>query len=98
MTVSVWVEQQDGTFVASVPGVPQLRATGETRDAAIRALSEIVRVFQARGMLVAVNLPDVPVTATPRPQPTEEEREAWREVVAGIYRERDEQKRREFPE
>lgn len=98
MTIPVWVEQQNGTFTASVPGVPQLRATGETRDDAIRALSQLVRVFQARGALVMVNMPDVPVAEIPRRQLTEEEEEANREMLAEIYRYRDELKAQEFPE
>jgi hypothetical protein len=98
MTVPVWVEQQNGKYTASVPGVPQLRASAETRDDAIRALSQLVVVFQARGALVAVNMPEVPVAEVPRRQPTEEETEATREMVAEIYRERDRQKAQEFPE
>jgi hypothetical protein len=98
MTIPVWVEQQNGKFLASVPGVPRLRATGETRDEAIRELSEVVRVFQARGMLVALNMPDVPVAEVSRRQPTEEEIEATREMIAEIYSERDRLKAQEFPE
>jgi predicted RNase H-like HicB family nuclease len=98
MTIPVWVEQQNGKFTASVPGTPQLRATGETRDDAIRALSQLLLVYQARGALVAVSIPEVPVAEVPRRQPTEEEVEATREMVAEIYRERDRLKAQEFPE
>jgi hypothetical protein len=98
MTVPVWVEQKNGKFMATVLGAPQLQATADTRDDAIRELSQLVRVFQARGALVAVNMPEVPVAEIPRRQPTEEEIEATRDMVAEIYRERDRLKAQEFPE
>ena len=35
MTVPVWVEQLNGTFTASVPGVPGVRAENANREKAI---------------------------------------------------------------
>lgn len=35
MTIPVWVEQTNGKFTASVPGVPGIRADGATRDQAV---------------------------------------------------------------
>jgi hypothetical protein len=97
MTIPVWVEQQNGRFSASVLGSPQLRATGGTKDEAVAALIAELNEKQRSGELVLVNLP-TPVPMAPRRQLSEEEIEETREMVAEIYRERDEQKRREFPE
>jgi hypothetical protein len=98
MNMPVWVEQQDGKFTASVLGSSRLRATGETREDAIRALSQLIQVCQRRGALVVVNMPEVPVADVPRRQWSEEEAEATREMLEEIYRYRDELKAREFPE
>lgn len=95
-TIPVWVEQENGTFTATVPGVPKLTATAGTRDEAVSALVTDLTARQSRGELVMVALPPQPTT--PRGPRSAEEEEAWDEVVAEIYRERDEQKRREFPE
>lgn len=97
MTVPVWVEQQNGTFTASVLGSPQLRADGNTKEEAVATLVSGLGERQTRGELVLVNLP-TPAVGPVHPPPSAEEIEATREMVAEIYRERDEQKRREFPE
>ena len=99
MTIPVWVEQQNGRYTATVLGAPQLRANGPTREEAISALRAAVAEHRDRGQLVmldAYGLTAAELAA--RPPLTSEEEEAWREVVAGIYRERDELKAREFPE
>jgi hypothetical protein len=93
MTVPVWVEQQNGTFIATVLGVPDLRADGPTANSAVAALRTLLRESRARGELVFVDIPE-----PPRRPYTEDELEVTREMVAEIYRERDEEKRREFPE
>ena len=97
MTIPVWVEQQNGKFTASVPGVPQLKATADTRDDAIRSLSQLVQVCVRRGALVLVEMPEFSTMPVPHRVPTEEEIEATREMVAEIYRQRDEEKALEFP-
>lgn len=93
MTVPVLVESQNGTFTASVLGNPAVKATGPTKDAAVTALTADLIEKQGRGELVLVNLPPLP-----RRPLSEEEIEATREMVAEIYRRRDRQKAREFPE
>lgn len=98
MNMPVWVEEKDGKFTASVLGSPHLRATGESRDDAIRALADVIRVHQRSGMLTVVNVPEVPVAEIPRRPPTPEEEEATREMLEEIYRYRDELKAQEFPE
>ena len=93
MTIPVWVEQQNGTFTASVPGVPQLRADGISALSAVSALQTIVRDRREHGELVLMDLPE--------PQPrqfSEDELAEMREMVDEAYRYRDELKRQEFPE
>ncbi len=94
-SVPVWVEQLNGTFTASVLGATGLAATAASRDAAVSALVADLSARQSRGEVVMVTLPQ---PAETRPPLSTEEQEAWDEVIAEIYRERDEQKRREFPE
>lgn len=92
-TVPVWVEQKDGTFTATVLGSPHLRAEGPTAGVAVQTLRAALGDGRLRGDLVFVDVPE-----PPRRPYTEEELEVTREMLAEIYRERDEQKRREFPE
>jgi hypothetical protein len=97
MTIPVLVEQQNGRFTATVLGAPQLRADGSTREEAVTVLRANLSARAASGELVTVELP-APAVPFPDRHYTEEELEAIREMTAEIYRERDEQKRREFPE
>ncbi len=93
-SVPVWVERRDGAFTASVLGAEKLAATAASRDAAVAALVADLGARQSRGELVVVTLP-------PPPQPTPhtpEEKEYLDEIVRDIYRARDEEKAREFPE
>ncbi len=98
MTIPVWVEQQNGKFKASVLGVTQLQATGATRDAALLAVRDLVLIRMHQGTLVFLDIPSIQLAEPRHPQPSEEELEATREMLAEIYRERDEEKLREFPE
>lgn len=97
MTIPVWVEQTDGKFTASVLGANPLKATGDTREEAIRAVSQLVQISIRRSALVFVEVPNVPVRDVPRRECTAEEIAATREMVAEIYRQRDEEKTLEFP-
>ena len=93
MTVPVWVEQLNGTFTASVPGMPQLTTTADTKDKAVAALVATLADRQTRGELVLVNVPP------PSPRSSlEGESETWDEIVEEIYRHRAELKAQEFPE
>ena len=96
MTVPVWVEQQNGTFTASVPGVPQLRSTAGTKDEAVAALVATLTDCQTHGELVLVNLS--PAAPRPARRYSDEELEVLRELTAEAYRHRDELKAREFPD
>ena len=97
MTIPVWVEQQNGRFTATVLGAPQLRAVGPTKDDAVAALRSSLNERAATGELTTLDVP-VPAAELPVRHYTEDELAEMREQVAEIYRERDEQKRREFPE
>jgi hypothetical protein len=96
MTIPVWVEQTNGAFTASVLGGARLKATADSREEALRKLSVLVDVCVRRGTLVFLDLPDLATPVPPR-EPTLEEIEATREMVAEIYRQRDEEKALEFP-
>ena len=98
MTVPVWVEHQNGTFTASVLGAVQLQAGGLTRDQAVAALVAVLNDSQASGQLVLLDVPARATVSSGVRSMNAEETEAWREMCAEIYRERDEQKRLEFPE
>lgn len=52
MTIPVWVEQQNGKFVASLLGAPAVTTSGETEEAAIAALESNLVARQATGQLV----------------------------------------------
>lgn len=97
MTVPVWVEQTNGTFTATVPGMPQLTTTADTKDQAVAALVATLTDRQTRGELILVEVPTVP-QSTPRQRYSAEELEVLRELTAEAYRYRDELKAREFPE
>lgn len=93
----VTVELVGGGFRASVFGNPTVSADGATRDEAIGRLRTDLRGRADRGELVWVDVP----TAVPGDfagRYTAEEADLARQMVADIYRERDEQKAREFPE
>lgn len=94
-SLPVWVEQTNGTFTARVLGATGLAASAATREQAVSALVADLAVRQTRGELVMVNVPPAP--AAPHGH-TPEDRDYLDEIVRDIYRARDEEKAREFPE
>ena len=56
MKVPIWVEQNNGTYWAIVPGVPQLRAVAATADLAVSELIKQLRKQMKTSQLVFVNL------------------------------------------
>lgn len=56
MTFAVLVEPTDDEFAASIAGVPGLRVTGASREAAIAALREKVSQSIERGELTTVEI------------------------------------------
>jgi hypothetical protein len=58
MTVRVWVEQQNGTFVATVIGEPHLKAVGVTKKQAVAALAWKLRESSSPVRVVLVDVAD----------------------------------------
>ena len=99
MMMPVWVEQQNGKFVANVLGAPGLCADGDTRDAAIAALQSKLLLHAAMRELVFVDVEVKGLLAlVGRYVDDPEGREMWQEIMTEAYRHRDEQKAQEFPE
>ena len=99
MTIPVWVDQQNGKFVASVPGTPGLRAEGDTKDAAVAAVQTQLEAGAASGSLVLLDVNKKGLeTLIGRYAENEVSRQAWEELIAEVYRYRDELKAQEFPE
>lgn len=86
-SVPVWVEQTNGTFTARVLGATGLAASAATRDQAVSALVADLTARQTRGELLMVTVP-----SPPEPALTAVDEELWDELVAGVYRDRDEEK------
>ena len=89
MTVPVWVEQLNGTFTASVPGMPGVRSENASREKAIADVRHQLRTGFANGQLVMVDVDFVGVSGlagTYADDPT------LQEICAEAYRLRDEQK------
>ena len=98
MNLPILIDEQSGKFTATVLDSTQLKASGDTRDDAIRAVSQLVQIYLRRGTLVFVDVPQPLVMSVPRRELTPEENEAWDEVVEEAYRYRDELKAQEFSE
>jgi hypothetical protein len=94
MTVPIWVEQNNGKFLATVLGAPQVRAEGATKEQAVAAATAQLQNRVAAGAVVLVDV------SNPHPvrSDTPEEVEIMREMCAESYRERDAQKAAEWPE
>ncbi|MBY0460451.1 MAG: hypothetical protein K2V38_24310 [Gemmataceae bacterium] len=93
MTFPIFVTQSNGTFTASVLGLPQVSADGLTREQAVSAVTSQLQSRMTAGEVVLVTVPQRPVRRV-----SHENAAAWRELCAEIYRERDAQKAAEFPE
>ncbi|MCZ2340306.1 MAG: hypothetical protein LC104_00745 [Bacteroidales bacterium] len=99
MNVAVWVEQQNGKCVASVLGAPQLRAVADTRERAVAALRSEVETHLSAGELLFLDVePQGLLALAGRYEQDDAAREQWDEIITEIYRQRDEEKLREFPE
>ena len=98
MNLPIRNDERSGKFTATVLDSTQLKASGDTRDDAIRAVSQLVQIYLRRGTLVFVDVPQPLVMSVPRRELTPEQMEAWDEVVEEAYRYRDELKAQEFSE
>ena len=86
MTVSVFVEQTNGQFCASVAGLPHLCCVRPSRTEAIAALQDQLAQKVAAGELVNIELPRLGVAGLAgvlKDDPT------LPELIDEIYRERD---------
>lgn len=97
MTLPVVVEEKDGSFVASVLGSPELRATADRREAAVASLRADLDGRMTRGELATIEVASPGRPRTGRRYTPEQEAELLRQMEEA-YRERDEEKRQEWPE
>jgi hypothetical protein len=99
MSIAVWVEQTNGKFTASVPGAPAFRAVADTKDAAVAALRAQLESRVSAGELVFVDVEPKGVLALAGKYKDDPDWQTmWKEIEEQAYRERDEEKAREFPE
>jgi hypothetical protein len=98
MSIAVWVEQTNGKYTASVPGEPAFRAVADSKDAAVAALKAQLESRVTAGDLVFVDVEPKGVLAlTGKYKDDPEWQAVWKEIEEQAYRERDEEKAREFP-
>ena len=97
MQLLVSVRPENGWFVARLGDSDRYKMDGDTAAAAVAALRREVERLVRGGELVLL---DVPVVIEPMPkrEPDPLYQEHMRDIVAEIYRARDEEKAREFPE
>ena len=99
MNMPVVIEQQNGTFTASVLGAPAVRAVAETRESAVAALRGTIQSKFESGDLVMLNFePKSLLTLAGKYKDEAQWKEMWDDIVREAYRYRDELKAREFPE
>ena len=98
MTIPVWVEQQNGKFTASVPGAPQLHACGETNEAAVAALREVLSSHLTSRDLIILDVEPVGLLSLGAKFKDDPGwRETWDAIAEEAYRYRNELKAQEFP-
>src|SRR4051794_40672259 len=99
MTIPVLVESQNGTFTASVLGSPSVKASADTKEAALAALTADLTNRATAGNLVFVDVePKGLLALAGKYKDDPGWHEMWDELVTEAYRYRDEQKAQEFPE
>lgn len=99
MTVPVWIEQQNGHFTATVLGAPGMHASASSREKAIEALRVEVETRLSAGELLLLGVEPKGLGALAGRYASDDvSRQAWNDVVAEAYRQREELKAREFPE
>jgi hypothetical protein len=98
MQVLVSVRPENGRFVARLGDSDRYKADGDTAAAAVAGLRREVERLARGGELLSF---DLPVGVEPPTLPQQEDpeyQEFMRDIVDEIYRARDEEKAREFPE
>ena len=97
MMCAVRVTPDNGRFRAAVVGAPEMNAGGATRDEAVAALRATLDAEASNGEIVWIDVP----AARPAPLAVEWTAEMVAEmnaIVEDIYREREAQKKAEYPE
>lgn len=99
MTIPVLVDQQNGTFTASVLGSPQLQACGETNEAAVAELRAVLASYLASKHLVLLDVETSGVLSLgSKYQDDPGWHQTWDDIAAEAYRHRDKLKAQEYPE
>lgn len=86
MSFPVFIHQDNGHYVATLVGVPDVRVTALTRDAALAEMQTALEKHAADGELVFLNLPPKGIMALAgkyRDDPT------LQDICDEIYRNRD---------
>jgi hypothetical protein len=89
MTIPVWVEQNNGAYRATVPGVPEVHAEAATADQAVSAVTAQLRNRMTTGQLVFVDIGFVGISGLAGKYKDDP---ALREICAEAYRLRDEER------
>ncbi len=97
MIVPVSLEQHDGIYRAEVLGLPEIRSESPSRTDAIAAIRSLIQGRSSAGELIFIDVEAEPKGLLALAGKYKDD-ESWDEIVADAYRERDEQKAREFPE
>lgn len=95
----VLIESVNGHFEASLLGSPSIRATGSTKAEAVEVLKHEMNSRASTVEVIWVESPKSGLTDLTGKFPYDPDTaEIEREMVAELYRERDAEKLREFPE
>ena len=95
MHIASIVEKVDGKYIARVIGEPTLRGEGDTRQCAINELETLFAVKMASGELAIVDVKPQGIMAAMGAFHDDPD---LKPMVEQIYKWRDEEKTREFPE
>ena len=99
MNVPVWIEQQNGHFIACVLGAPGVKSVADNREMALAGLRTEIETRLSAGELLFLEVEPKGLSALAgRYVEDEVSKQAWDDVVTEAYRYRDELKAHEFPE
>ena len=95
MTFQVQIKRHNGTVEAVVVGAPEFRGVGPDREASLAALRDLLQQRMDGGELTELEVEPAGIHSLAGKYKDDE---TWAEMIADIYRQRDEEKAREFPE
>ena len=98
MSVAISYLSNNGTVEAFVIGSPQWRASGKSKTEAENRLRNQLQERMRSGELKFMEFNEPNHVAESARDSAEEDLQAWREIAAEAYRERDAEKAAEFPE